>query len=112
VTGYRASFDATVRFSKSGPTAHGFGVDVPCPGMDEDDIAALFMAFPGLLMSASVTLAMSGSLPDRASETRGSSSDPGRRQPLAGGGRSDSAMLSAPGWSPMLGFPARGSRRT
>jgi kynurenine formamidase len=42
VTGYRASFDATVTFANGGGLAvHGFRVDVPDPGIDEAGIAAL-----------------------------------------------------------------------
>ena len=51
MTEYRASFDATIRFSNGGAlTAHGFRVDVPSPETDEDGIAALFVASLGLLM--------------------------------------------------------------
>jgi hypothetical protein len=58
MTEHRASFDATIKFSNGGDlTAHGFRVDVPSPDMDEDDIAALFVASLGLLMTDSVTLA-------------------------------------------------------
>src|SRR3984957_5815050 len=54
---YRASFDATIRFSSGGDlTAHGFRVDVPAPDIDEDGIAALFVASLGLLLTDSVTL--------------------------------------------------------
>ena len=45
MTEHRASFDATIKFSNGGDlTAHGFRVDVPSPDIDEDDIAALFVA--------------------------------------------------------------------
>jgi hypothetical protein len=58
MTEYRASFDATIKFSNGGDlTAHGFRVDIPSPDMDEDGIAALFVASLGLLMTDSVTLA-------------------------------------------------------
>src|SRR5262249_40235100 len=54
---YRASFDAAIRFSNGGdPTAHGFRVDVPSPDIDQDGIAALFVASLGLLMTESVEL--------------------------------------------------------
>ena len=45
MTEYRASFDATIKFSNGGDlTAHGFRVDVPSLDMDKDGIAALFVA--------------------------------------------------------------------
>ena len=48
MTEYRASFDATIRFSNGGDlAAHGFRVDVPSPETDEDGIAALFVASLG-----------------------------------------------------------------
>jgi arylformamidase len=57
MTEYRASFDATIKFSNGGDLiAHGFRVDVPSPGIDQDGIAALFVASLGLLMTDSVTL--------------------------------------------------------
>jgi len=57
MTEYRASFDATIRFSNGGDLiAHGFRADVPSPGTDEDGIAALFVASLGLLMTDSVAL--------------------------------------------------------
>jgi len=57
MTEHRASFNATIKFSNGGDlTAHGFRIDVPSPDMDEDDIAALFVASLGLLMTDSVTL--------------------------------------------------------
>lgn len=57
MTDYRASFDATAKFSNGGDlTARGFRVDVPAPDTEEDVIAALFVASLGLLMTESVTL--------------------------------------------------------
>jgi arylformamidase len=57
MTEYRASFDAAIRFSNGGDlTAHGFRVDVPSPDIDQDGIAALFVASLGLLMTESVEL--------------------------------------------------------
>ena len=57
MTEYRASFDATIKFSNGGDlTAHGFRVDIPSPDIDEDGIAALFVASLGLLMTDLVTV--------------------------------------------------------
>ncbi len=52
MTDYRASFDAVISFSNGGDlTVHGFRVDVPGPEVDEAEIAALFVASLGLLMT-------------------------------------------------------------
>ena len=57
MTEYRASFDATISFSNGGGlTAHGFRVDVPSPDVSEAEIAALFVASLGLLMTNTVEL--------------------------------------------------------
>jgi kynurenine formamidase len=58
MTEYRASFDAAVKFSNGGDlTAHGFRVDVPSPEVDEDDIAALFVASLGFGALAALDVA-------------------------------------------------------
>jgi len=83
---YRASFDATIRFSNGGGlTAHGFRVDVPSPGTDEDAIAALFVASLGLLMTESVTLTNVEIFVEPHKGTRGGPSDQGSGAPPAGG---------------------------
>lgn len=52
MTDYRASFDAVINFSNGGDlTVHGFRIDVPAPDVDEAEIAALFVASLGLLMT-------------------------------------------------------------
>jgi arylformamidase len=85
MTEYRASFDATIKFSNGGDlTAHGFRVDVPSPDMDEDDIAALFVASLGLLMTDSVTLANVEIFAEPHKGTRGGPSDHSRGRPPAG----------------------------
>jgi len=54
---YRASFDAVINFSNRGDlTVHGFRVDVPSADADEAEIASLFAASLGLLMTESVRL--------------------------------------------------------
>jgi len=86
MTEYRASFDATIRFSNGGDlTAHGFRVDVPSPETDEDGIAALFVASLGLLMTDSVTLTNVEIFAEPHKGTRGGPSDHSRGRPPAGG---------------------------
>jgi arylformamidase len=86
MTEYRASFDAAIRFSNGGDlTAHGFRVDLPPPDMDEDGIAALFVASPGLPMTDSVTLANAEIFAGPHKGTRGGPSDHSRGRPPAGG---------------------------
>ena len=87
MTEYRASFDATVRFSNGGElAAHGFRVDVPSREMDEAEIAALFVASLGLLMTDSVELSNVEIIAEPHKGTRGGPSDHGRG-PADGGGR-------------------------
>jgi arylformamidase len=86
MTDYRASFDATIKFSNGGDlTAHGFRVDVPARNTDEDAIAALFVASLGLLMTDSVTLSNVEIFAEPHKGTRGGPSDHGRPQPVAEG---------------------------
>ena len=57
MTEYRASFDATVAFGNGGElTTTGFRVDVPSAEITEPELAALFVASLGLLMTESVRL--------------------------------------------------------
>ena len=57
MTECRASFDAAISFSNGGHlTAHGFRVDVPSPDVSESEVAALFVASLGLLMTDTVEL--------------------------------------------------------
>ena len=57
MTDYRASFDAAISFRNGGDlSAHGFRVDVPAPGVGVAEIAALFVASLGLLMTETVEL--------------------------------------------------------
>jgi arylformamidase len=52
VTDYRAVFDAVINFSNGGDLAvHGFRIDLPGPDVDEAEIATLFVASLGLLMT-------------------------------------------------------------
>src|SRR5215471_5357043 len=86
MTEYRASFDATIRFSNGGDlTAHGFRVDVPGPDTAEPEIAALFVASLGLLMTDSVALSNVEIFAEPHKGTRGGPSDHGRGLAAAGG---------------------------
>ena len=86
MTEYRASFDATIKFSNGGDlTAHGFRVDIPAPDMDEDGIAALFVASLGLLMTDVITLTNVKIFAEPHKGTRGGPSDETRGRPPAGG---------------------------
>ena len=76
MTEYRASFDATVTFANGGGlTAQGFRVDVPSPGTGEAEIAALFVASLGLLMTESVELSHVEIIAEPHKGTRGGPSD-------------------------------------
>jgi kynurenine formamidase len=78
MTEYRASFDATVRFSNGGDlTVHGFRVDLAGPATGEDEIAALFLASLGLLMTESAALTNVRIFAEPHKGTRGGPSDRG-----------------------------------
>jgi len=83
---YRASFDATVRFSNGGDlSVHGFRVDLPSEDVTEDDIGALFVASLGLLMSEPVTLSNVSVFLEPHKGTRGGPSDLTQSLPSATG---------------------------
>jgi hypothetical protein len=87
VTEYRASFDAIINFSNGGDLAvHGFRVDVPGPGADQAEIAALFVASLGLLMTDTVELSNVEVFAEPHKGTRGGPSDH-TAGPAAAGGR-------------------------
>jgi kynurenine formamidase len=76
VTEYRASLDAAVSFSNGGDLAvHGFRVDLPSPGAGQAEIAALFLASLGLLMTDSVELSNVRVFAEAHKGTRGGPSD-------------------------------------
>ena len=76
---YRAQFDATVTFSNGGALrAEGFRVDVPGPEVGEQEVAALFVASLGLLMTERVELRGLRILREAHKGTRGGPSDLGR----------------------------------
>ncbi|HUA41595.1 MAG TPA: cyclase family protein [Streptosporangiaceae bacterium] len=57
MTEYRARFDAVINFSNGGDlSVHGFRIDVPGPDVATGDIAALFVASLGLLMTQTAEL--------------------------------------------------------
>ena len=73
---YRASLDAAVSFSNGGDlTVHGFRIDLPSPDVDEAEIAALFTASLGLLMTDSVELSNVHVFAEAHKGTRGGPSD-------------------------------------
>jgi arylformamidase len=87
VTEYRASFDGIINFSNGGDlTVHGFRVDVPGPDIDESEIAALFVASLGLLMTDTVELSNVAVFAEPHKGTRGGPSDV-TTGPTATGGR-------------------------
>jgi arylformamidase len=86
MTEYRASFDAAISFSNGGDlTTHGFRVDVPSPDVGEAEIAALFLASLGLLMTDTVELNNVAVFAEPHKGTRGGPSDHGRGAATAGG---------------------------
>src|SRR6202044_1843972 len=89
VAEYRASFDAAITFGNGGDlTAHGFRVDVPSPDVGEAEIAALFVASLGLLMTDTVRLDHLEIFAEPHKGTRGGPSDRGIGGPPPGpGGR-------------------------
>ncbi|NRQ32062.1 cyclase family protein [Nonomuraea sp. NN258] len=75
-TQYRASFDAAITFGNGGDlTVHGFRVDLPGPDTGEAEIAALFVASLGLLMTDGVELANVRVFAEPHKGTRGGPSD-------------------------------------
>jgi arylformamidase len=110
VTEYRASFDATVRFSNGGDLAvHGFRVDLPGPGIDQAGLGALFVASLGLLMTETVELSNVEVFAEPHKGTRGGPADhaadrPGRAAPA--GRLVELSHLIRPGMITYPGLPA------
>ncbi len=74
---HRAVFDATVTFSNGGGlTAEGFRVDVPGPEVDQAQVAELFLASLGLLLSGQVEIRGLRVVPEQHRGTRGGPSAP------------------------------------
>jgi arylformamidase len=110
VTEYRASFDATVRFSNGGDLAvHGFRVDLPGPGIDQAGLGALFVASLGLLMTETVELSNVEVFAEPHKGTRGGPADhaadrPGRAAPA--GRLAELSHVIRPGMITYPGLPA------
>jgi arylformamidase len=105
MTEYRASFDAAIRFSNGGDlTAHGFRVDVPSADVSQDEIAALFVASLGLLMTDSVELSNVEIFAEQHKGTRGGPSDQGPEN--AGGRIVELSHVIRAGMITYPGFPA------
>ncbi|MDA0635705.1 hypothetical protein OUY22_19975 [Nonomuraea sp. MCN248] len=86
MTDHRAAFDASVTFGNGGDlTVHDFRVDVPSPDVTEDEIAALFVASLGLLMTDGVRLSGVRVFPEPHKGTRGGPSDRAAGGPFRGG---------------------------
>jgi len=87
VTEYRASLDAAVSFGNGGDlTVRGFRIDLPARDVDDAEIAALFIASLGLLMTDSVELSDIRVFAEAHKGTRGGPSDH-RLAPAAETGR-------------------------
>jgi arylformamidase len=85
VAEYRASFDASISFGNGGDlTARGFRVDVPSPDVGQAEIAALFVASLGLLMTDTVRLERVEVFAEPHKGTRGGPSDHGSGRPAPG----------------------------
>ncbi|GLW08999.1 hypothetical protein Misp01_41290 [Microtetraspora sp. NBRC 13810] len=85
MTDYRASFDATVTFANGGDlTVRGFRVDLPGADTGEQEIAALFVASLGLLMTGSVELSNVEIFAEPHKGTRGGPSDRTAAAPARG----------------------------
>ncbi len=97
MTEYRASFDAAITFSNGGDlTARGFRVDVPSPEVSREEIAALFVASLGLLMTDTVRLEHVEISAEPHKGTRGGPSDHGAGRPApARPGRWSSSATSS-----------------
>ena len=106
MTEYRASFDATVRFSNGGDLAvHGFRVDLPGPDTDQAGIGALFVASLGLLMAETVELSNVEVFAEPHKGTRGGPAD---RAAVAGsaGRLAELSHVIRPGMITYPGLPA------
>jgi arylformamidase len=82
MTEYRAEFDADVTFLNGGGLqAQGFKLDVPDPGITEDELASLFVRHLGLLMTERVTLRAVRVVQEPHKGLRGHPEAPGWRRP-------------------------------
>ncbi|MFL6130271.1 MAG: cyclase family protein [Mycobacteriales bacterium] len=80
MTDHRAEFDARVTFSNGGGlSAQGFRVDIPGPETTEREVADLFVAALGLLMTERVEVSGLRVVEEPHKGTRGGPDDAGRR---------------------------------
>jgi arylformamidase len=85
---YRAEFDATVTFSNGGAlSAEGFRVDAAGPDSDAEEVATLFVASLGLLMTERVDVRRLRVFPEPHKGTRGGPSDATSQRAGDGGWR-------------------------
>lgn len=107
MTEYRASFDAAVTFSNGGElTVHGFRVDIPSPDIDQEGVAALFVAALGLLMTDTVELQNVSIFAEQYKGTRGGPADPGASTPSPGGQLVELSHVLRAGMITYPGLPA------
>lgn len=107
MTEYRASFDATIRFSNGGDLAvHGFRVDVPGPDVDQAGIAALFVASLGLLLTETVELRNVEVFAEPHKGTRGGPADRGPARAGPAGRLVELSHVIRPGMITYPGLPA------
>jgi kynurenine formamidase len=106
MTEYRASFDAVITFGNGGDlTVHGFRVDVPGPDVDRAEIAALFVASLGLLMTDNVELTNVEVVAEPHKGTRGGPSDRPARPAAAAGRLVELGHVIRPGMITYPGLP-------
>jgi arylformamidase len=106
MTEYRASFDAAVTFSNGGDLAvHGFRVDVPSADTGAAEIAALFAASLGLLMTDAVELSNVEIFAEPHKGTRGGPADRGEGTPGPGARLAELSHVIRPGLVTYPGLP-------
>lgn len=99
---FRAEFGARVEFSNGGHLeVTGFRVDVPGPDVTEGEVAALFVASLGLLLSERVELTELRIFPEAHKGTRGGPS----AEPVRAGRLVDLSHVIEPGMTTYPGLP-------
>jgi arylformamidase len=106
MTEYRASFDAAVTFGNGGDLAtRGFRIDVPAADADVAEIAALFVASLGLLMTDAVELRNVRIFAEPHKGTRGGPADRGESAPAMAGRLVELSHVIRPGMVTYPGLP-------
>jgi kynurenine formamidase len=106
MTEYRASFDAVTTFSNGGDLAvHGFRVDIPAADTGPAEIAALFVASLGLLMTDIVELSNLKIFAEPHKGTRGGPADHGESMPGPGARLAELSHVITPGLVTYPGLP-------